>query len=383
MNKRTVMEILPQNVTEFFNEWQLRILAILSLSSQIALLFLGNRRKYKAEKWLRNILWVAYSPEDLIVAVFVGILSDCQGDGGNNPSQQLQAFWMPFLLLHLGGPDTITAYSLEDNELWTRQFFQRFLQFGWAAWKIFLTSSWEGKLLNILAVPMFIAGLTKSGEKTWFLESVSNDQLRKSAIRDRERDRDHDRDMGSTGDGGSTDDSGSIPDMDPTCKTACSGRSYPDTVLEWTRPNRPNLNIVLEWTNSPNYASFTTGGHFNGAPGCNCSCRPESEKSEEVIIHSPAPRNKTITDADLLQKADQFFPKFKRLFSGLVLDWTDLEQSKSFENVSPEEAFQVVEIELGFMYDILYSKPVAVYDGFSFLRSSIYLLQSLHSLASG
>ncbi|GFZ17719.1 transmembrane protein, putative [Actinidia rufa] len=30
------------------------------------------------------------------------------------------AFWAPFLLLHLGGPDTITAYSLEDNELWLR-----------------------------------------------------------------------------------------------------------------------------------------------------------------------------------------------------------------------------------------------------------------------
>ena len=159
MNKRTDLEIVPQSVTDFFNEWQLRILAILSLSSQIALLFLGNRRKYKAAKWLRNIIWLAYSPEDLIVAVFVGILSDCQGNG-ENPSQQLQAFWVQFLLLHLGGPDTSTAYPLEDNELWPRQFFQRLLQFGWAAWKIFLTSSWEGKLLNILTVPMFIDGLT-------------------------------------------------------------------------------------------------------------------------------------------------------------------------------------------------------------------------------
>ena len=184
MNNRTVLEILPQSVTDFFNEWQLRIIALLSLFSQIALLLLGNRRKYKAEKWLRSILWLGYSPEDLIVTVFVGILSDCQGNG-RNPSQQLQAFWMLFLLLHLGGLDTITAYSLEDNELWTRQFLQRLLQFGWAASKILL-KSWKGKLLNIVAVPMFGAGLIKSGEKTWFLKSGSNDQLRKAAIRDRD-----------------------------------------------------------------------------------------------------------------------------------------------------------------------------------------------------
>ncbi|XP_071724838.1 uncharacterized protein [Rutidosis leptorrhynchoides] len=31
---------------------------------------------------------------------------------------ELAAFWAPFLLLHLRGPDTITAYSLEDNQLW-------------------------------------------------------------------------------------------------------------------------------------------------------------------------------------------------------------------------------------------------------------------------
>ena len=402
MNNRTVLEILPQSVTDFFNEWQLRIIALLSLSSQIALLLLGNRRKYKAEKWLRSILWLGYSPEDLIVTVFVGILSDCQGNG-KNPSQQLQAFWMPFLLLHLGGPDTITAYSLEDNELWTRQFLQRLLQFGWAASKIFL-KSWKGKLLNIVAVPMFGAGLIKSGEKTWFLKSGSNDQLRKSAIRD--------RDVGPPSDPTESDvstdsDGGSTPYVDNTCR--CPGHiytaivlepegnrpSFPDIVFECDRPNRPSYpDTVLEWKR-PNYAALTRGYDFTGAPGCHCSCppgskeceivnipSPKSEKSEKVIIPSPPSRNKTIPDADLLEKADQFFPKFKRLFADVALYWTDLEQSKSFfQNISSAEAFQVVEIELGFMYDVFYAKPVAVYDEFSFLRF-INLLVSISALLS-
>ncbi|KAH8513963.1 hypothetical protein H0E87_006995 [Populus deltoides] len=35
-------------------------------------------------------------------------------------NNELLAFWAPFLLVHLGGPDTITAFALEDNELWLR-----------------------------------------------------------------------------------------------------------------------------------------------------------------------------------------------------------------------------------------------------------------------
>jgi hypothetical protein len=32
----------------------------------------------------------------------------------------LQVVWAPVLLVHLGGQDGITAYNIEDNELWTR-----------------------------------------------------------------------------------------------------------------------------------------------------------------------------------------------------------------------------------------------------------------------
>ncbi|GKC97695.1 calcium uniporter protein, partial [Tanacetum coccineum] len=33
-------------------------------------------------------------------------------------SKNLYSFWASFLLVHLGGPDTITSFVLEDNELW-------------------------------------------------------------------------------------------------------------------------------------------------------------------------------------------------------------------------------------------------------------------------
>ncbi|KAG5051701.1 hypothetical protein JHK87_003899 [Glycine soja] len=45
-----------------------------------------------------------------------------KGEQPNNVNPQLLAFWAPIFLIHLGGPDTITAYALEDNELWLRHF---------------------------------------------------------------------------------------------------------------------------------------------------------------------------------------------------------------------------------------------------------------------
>ncbi|OEL26503.1 hypothetical protein BAE44_0012477 [Dichanthelium oligosanthes] len=57
----------------------------------------------------------------------IGATTTPAGPGGGGSSNDdagsppiIFAFWTPFLLLHLGGPDTITAYSVEDNELCNR-----------------------------------------------------------------------------------------------------------------------------------------------------------------------------------------------------------------------------------------------------------------------
>ncbi|XP_031276700.1 uncharacterized protein LOC116135135 [Pistacia vera] len=68
---------------------------------------------------------------DWVATVALGILAKNSGDFKNSYSKSnhlLQAFWAPFLLLHLGGPDTTTAYSLEDNYLWLRHFLGMLVQ---------------------------------------------------------------------------------------------------------------------------------------------------------------------------------------------------------------------------------------------------------------
>ncbi|KAK0597680.1 hypothetical protein LWI29_027583 [Acer saccharum] len=68
---------------------------------------------------------------DSIATFALGILSSniieiFDDDCGDNrarsldPNIELTTFLAQFLLLHLGGADSITAYALEDNALWMR-----------------------------------------------------------------------------------------------------------------------------------------------------------------------------------------------------------------------------------------------------------------------
>ncbi|KAF8377043.1 hypothetical protein HHK36_030415 [Tetracentron sinense] len=258
--KRRVMEIFPIRVQKLWNGWELRVMVLLSLFLQIVLIFFGKWRKYTAKKWVHIILWSAYLSADWVATVSLVILANSQGDSNNNdsgdPNDALIALWAPFLLLHLGGPDTITAYSLEDNELWKRHFLGLLVQVG-VAFYVFLRS-WTGNRISFLAIPIFVPGIIKYGERTWVLWSASSEHFRKSML------------------------------------------------------------------NQYHYLSH----------------------SDAVVVHV----------------AYSFFQVFKRIFADLFLTVFDVDFSQTyFKQISWEDAFKVVEMELGFMYDVLYTKASIVY----------------------
>ncbi|XP_075666020.1 uncharacterized protein LOC142635836 [Castanea sativa] len=85
------------------------------------------------------------------------------------------AFWAPFLLLHLGGQDTITAYAVQDNELWLRHLLGLVVQSGVALYIFVL--SWKVSWLSFLTIPMFVAGFIKYAERTWVLKSANSDPV--------------------------------------------------------------------------------------------------------------------------------------------------------------------------------------------------------------
>ena len=90
-----------------WDEVRIRITVTLSLILQIILILLGNKRKVSSSNILRIVLWLSYTAADSVAIVSLSILS-------GNPEDFLIA-WAPLILMHFGGRDTITAYSLQDN----------------------------------------------------------------------------------------------------------------------------------------------------------------------------------------------------------------------------------------------------------------------------
>ncbi|XP_020218751.2 uncharacterized protein LOC109801983 [Cajanus cajan] len=184
---RRLAQIIPDEVQEWWDKWELRGLILLSLLSQIILTLLGNRTKYKPNICTRPLVWSAYLLADWVAAVAMGVISSNLGDYYNKGEQpknvdpQLLAFWAPFFLMHLGGPDTITAYALEDNELWLRHLVGLLSQTALTVYIIFM--SWKGNWLSHITILMLIIGIIKYAERTWSLYCGSIKNLRDSFLR--------------------------------------------------------------------------------------------------------------------------------------------------------------------------------------------------------
>jgi hypothetical protein len=182
----TMLKKLPEEVLNLWNNWEIRGMVLLSLLLQTILIIFGSWRKTNARSWIRMLVWSAYLSADVVATVALGNLAKSQGDSSGasseNANNSIQAFWAPFLLLHLGGPDTITAYSIEDNELWLRHLLGLVFQVG-VAFYVF-SRSWGSGILTFIAIPMFVVGIAKYAERTWVLRSSCSKSLKNSSLSD-------------------------------------------------------------------------------------------------------------------------------------------------------------------------------------------------------
>lgn len=304
MTRRKALQVIPPSLRELWSTWQLRVLVLTSLILQIVLIIFGNRRKYISRSWVRFAVWSAYLAADTVATMALGVISSKLGeiyddDGSIDPKVELNAFWTPFLLLHLGGPDTITAYSLEDNELWSRHFLGLVMQAIGTLYIIMM--AWTGSHLSVLLILMTIAGLIKFGERTWVLRSASNDQLRDS--------------------------------------------------MRVTRSDQGpgNSNLAEEY-------QLRDAEGYNVIP------------SKVIEIQFPVDpavfeSNSISKDHELLLVAYGLFHTFKGLFADVILGSRDRDTSQTiFRSISYENAYKLIEMECGLMYDLLYTKAILVYN---------------------
>ncbi|KAM3406315.1 hypothetical protein ACQJBY_000415 [Aegilops geniculata] len=111
-------------VVQWWDEWQLRLLVLGSLFLQYFLFVAAGMRKRCIPSWFRFFIWLAYLGSDALAIYALATLFNShrkqEWTSTRRGSSSLEALWAPVLLVHLGGQDGITAYNIEDNELWRR-----------------------------------------------------------------------------------------------------------------------------------------------------------------------------------------------------------------------------------------------------------------------
>ncbi|PKI73462.1 hypothetical protein CRG98_006149 [Punica granatum] len=165
-----------------WDTWNLRGFIILSLSLQTILIFFAPFRKRTPNMFMIFLVWSVYLLADWAAAFAVGLISNSQGEDSQPVDNgDLLAFWAPFLLVHLGGPDTITAFALEDNALWLRHLIGLLFQV-FAAFYVFLQTLPDNKLL-VPTILMLLAGIVKYAERTRALYLASLDKYKASMLK--------------------------------------------------------------------------------------------------------------------------------------------------------------------------------------------------------
>ncbi|KAF7067192.1 hypothetical protein CFC21_073113 [Triticum aestivum] len=165
----------------WWEEWQLRILVLISLFIQYILFFSDYVRRVPVLRRLRVLVWIAYVSSDAVAIFALATLFNrhrhtCDEEGSN-----LEVLWVPVLLIHLGGQSMISAYSLEDNELWKRHIVTLVSQVTVALYVF--CRWWSGEKTQLAAgVVLFIFGVLRFAQKPWALRIASFNSLQSSTV---------------------------------------------------------------------------------------------------------------------------------------------------------------------------------------------------------
>ena len=321
MKERQMMDVFNLDWRKIWKEWELRGLVMLSLTCQVILITLGKRRKYIAGSWIGIIVWSTYLLADYIAAMAISILSNDLGDvyrhrGSLDEQFVLRAFWGPFLLLHLGGTDSISAFSVEDNELWRRHALGVLSQALITAY--ILLTAWTSSRLSLLSIPIFCIGLVKYSERVWVLYLSSEKKFRNSI---------------------------------PTTSICSSNVTEQCNLKQLEGYHLTHQVLEVEVSENPAI-------------------------TEKSVV-------KSISDASNLLTAYNFLDMVKALFADVILGVHDRDASKEIferDNMKAGDAFKIIEIELSYIYDLMYTKAKVVYSIWGIVSRIIWIFLSLSVL---
>ncbi|TVU25082.1 hypothetical protein EJB05_27561, partial [Eragrostis curvula] len=171
------------SAVRWWDEWQMRVLIAVSLLMQWFLLLAAPMRKYTIGTWLRRFIWLAYISCDALAIYALATLFNRQAKASSPcnsgaRASTLEVLWAPVLLIHLGGREEITAYNIEDNEMWTRHTVTLVSQVSVALYAFYKTWPDSGdRRLLWAAILLFFIGILSFCEKPWALRRASINRL--------------------------------------------------------------------------------------------------------------------------------------------------------------------------------------------------------------
>ena len=334
------------NLKNIWDTWNVRVVVLVSLTLQVILILLAPFRKRTTQREVILSVWVSYLLADWAASFAVGHISNgskeydgpCDKEDfltsvahfffssskakvsscGDKKvalsinSSDLLAFWAPFLLVHLGGPDTITAFALEDNELWLRHLFSLGVQLAVTLYVFWLTLP-KNKLL-IPTLLMFAAGIIKYIERTYALFLASLNRFRESMLKE--------------------------PDPGP---------NYAKLMEEYYSKKEAGLPTHIELTREPDKESKLAANVKEG-------------KLSEVEVVTYAYHYFQIFKGLVVELIFSFRERN--------------DSRNFFQKRDAEDALKIIELELNFIYEAFYTKVVVVHSilGYIFRGASILFI---------
>ncbi|CAL5381069.1 unnamed protein product [Camellia sinensis] len=150
-------------IGKFWNAWDIQFFVLLSLSLQGFLVLSASYRKRATKKWVVTLISLAYFLAEWVTPYGLGLISNRQQI--TTVTANLYAFWAPFLLFHLSGPDNISSLSHRENEESTKQWVQLVSQI--IAIVLILQRSFQSAdaLIFLPAILVFYVGFLKNAER--------------------------------------------------------------------------------------------------------------------------------------------------------------------------------------------------------------------------
>ncbi|KAH7862612.1 hypothetical protein Vadar_007222 [Vaccinium darrowii] len=163
----------------------LRLNILMSMLIQCLLVFFASERKRRSKGCLLMLISTVHSLKDWLAAYTIGLISANQGSSAHCATPavgHLLAFWAPFVLLHLGGPDDSTSLSTRTDDRWL----EKVIRLGSNVMLISLICirALPNNPLYLATLAVFVAGTLKYAERVGSLYLASSESWKGSvAIR--------------------------------------------------------------------------------------------------------------------------------------------------------------------------------------------------------